>query len=76
MEVGIGFDAKGGFLKTMDGLPLATINDNPNLTRILMEKNGEKAADVWQDNGSNVEHFRVSNIDKIMAFDCGFFQLK
>ena len=76
MDVGIGFDAKGSFFKTMDGLPLATINESPNLTRIVTEKNGEKAAEVWQDDGSNVEHFRVSNIDKMMAFDCGFFQLR
>ena len=76
MEVGIGFDAKGSFFKTMDGLPLATINETLNLTRVVMEKNGEKVAEVWQDDGSSVEHFRASNIDKIMAFDCGFFQLR
>ena len=76
MEVGIAFDAKGSFLKTMDGLPLATINEAPNLTGVVIEKNAEKAADVWQVAGSNTEHFRVSNIDKIMAFDCGFFELK
>jgi hypothetical protein len=76
MEIGVGFDSKGNFLKTMDGLPLATINESPNLTRVVMEKDGEKAADVWQDDGTNVEHLRVSNIDKIMAFDCGFFDLR
>jgi hypothetical protein len=76
MELGVGFDSKGSFFKTMDGLPLATISDSPNLTRIVMEKNGEKAADVWQGAGSGAEHLRVSNIDKMMAFDCGFFELK
>jgi hypothetical protein len=76
MDVGVGFDGKGSFLKTMDDLPLATISESPNLTRVVIEKNGEKAADVWQDDGSNVEHLRVSNIDKMMAFDCGFFELK
>ena len=76
MELGVGFDAKGSFFKTTDGLPLATINESPNLNRVVMEKNGEKAADVWQADASKVEHLRVSNIDKIMAFDCGFFQLR
>jgi hypothetical protein len=76
MELGVGFDAKGSFLRTMDGLPLATITESPNLARVVMEKNGEKAADVWQDNGTSVEHLRVSNIDKIIAFDCGFFELR
>ena len=76
MDLGVGFDSKGSFLKTMDGLPLATINDSPSLTRIVIEKNGEKAADIWQDAGSGPEHLRVSNIDKVMAFDCGSFELK
>jgi hypothetical protein len=76
MEVGVGFDPKGSFFKTMDGLPLATISETSNLNRIVMEKNGEKTADIWQTDESNVEHLRVSNIDKMMAFDCGFFQLK
>jgi hypothetical protein len=76
MEIGAGFDPKGSFLKTMDGLPLATIKESPKLTRVVMEKDGEKTADIWQSDESNVEHLRVSNIDKIMAFDCGFFQLR
>ena len=76
MELGVGFDSKGSFLKTTDGLPLATMNDTPNLTRVSVVKEGEKAADIWQDDGSGVEHLRVSNIDKMMAFDCGFFELR
>jgi hypothetical protein len=74
-EIGVGFDSKGSFLKTMDELPLATINEAPSVARVLIGKDGEKAADIWQDDGSNVEHLRVSNIDKMMAFDCGFFEL-
>lgn len=76
VDLSVGFDSKRSFLKTMDGLPLATINEAPNLARVLIEKDGEKTADVWQDDGSNVEHLRISNIDKMMAFDCGFFELK
>jgi hypothetical protein len=76
MELGVGFDSKGSFLKTTDELPLVTISQAPILTRVAIGKNGEKAAEVWQTDGSNVEHLRVSNIDKMMAFDCGFFELK
>lgn len=76
MDVGVGFGANGVFLKTMDDLPLATVNESLTLTRVLILKDGEKAADVWQDDGSNVEHLRISNIDKMMAFDCGFFELR
>jgi hypothetical protein len=76
MDVGVDFGANGVFLKTMDDLPLATISESLSPTRVLISKNGEKAADVWQDDGSNVEHLRISNIDKMIAFDCGFFELK
>lgn len=76
MEVGVGFDEKGSFFKTTDGLPLATINDNANVARVVMGKSGEKAVEVWQQDGSGIEHLRATNIDKMMAFDCGFFQLK
>jgi len=76
VDLTVGFDGKGSFLKTMDGLPLATVNEAPNLVRVSAEKDGEKAANIWQDAGSAVEHLRVSNIDKMMAFDCGFFELK
>jgi hypothetical protein len=76
MDVGVGIDAKGSFFKTTDGLPLATINENPGLSNVVIEKDGDKAANVWQADPSGVEHLRVSNIDKMMAFDCGFFQLR
>src|ERR1700730_17787937 len=80
MDVGVGFDDKGTFLETMDHLPLATIRSFSNVTRIAIVKNSEKTIDVWQDEeqdeAPNVEHLRVSNIDKMMAFDCGDFELK
>jgi hypothetical protein len=76
MELGIGFDAKGTFLKTIDGLPLASLTDAGNVTCVVMKKNGDKATEVWLDDGSTVQHLRVSNIDQMMAFDCGFFELR
>jgi hypothetical protein len=76
VDIGVGFDARGSFLKTMDGLPLCTVSQTPNLVRVLVTKNGEKSVDVWQDDGAVVEELRVWNIDKMMAFDCGDFELK
>jgi hypothetical protein len=76
MDVGVSFGPNGVFLRTMDDLPLATITESLTPTRVLISKDGEKTADVWQVEESNTEHLRVSNIDKMMAFDCGFFQLK
>jgi hypothetical protein len=76
VDLGVAFDNKGSFLRTMDGLPLRTISEAPGVNRVSIMKNGEKSADVWQGVGGDVEQFRLSNIDKIMAFDCGFFELK
>jgi len=76
VDLGVGFDNEDSFLKTTDGLPLCTVSETPNLIRASIKKNGEKSVDVWQDDGAVVEQFRISNIDKMMAFDCGDFELK
>jgi hypothetical protein len=76
LDVTIGLDEKGSFLKTTDGLPLFSVDGAPNLIRAAMTKTGDKSIDVWEDRGTGCEHLRVSNIDKIMAFDCGYFELK
>ena len=76
IDLGIGFDDENSFLKTKDELPLCTVSKTPNLVRALITKSTEKSVDVWQDDGAVVEQFRVSNVDKMMAFDCGDFELK
>lgn len=76
VDLGVGFDQEGSFLKTIDGLPLCTISETPNLIRASIKKNGEKSVDVWQDDGTRIVRFRISNIDKMMAFDCGDLELK
>jgi len=76
VDLGVGFDEEGSFLKTIDGLPLCIIRETPNLIRASIKKNGEKSVDVWQDDGAVVVRFRISNIDKMMAFDCGDLELK
>jgi len=76
VDLGVGFDDEDSFLKTTDGLPLCTISETPNLIRAFIKRNSEKSVDVWQDDGAVVEQFRISNIDKMMAFDCGDFELK
>ena len=46
------------FSRHADGLPLRTISDTPNLTRILMSRPDDKTIDVFQDDGAVVEQFR------------------
>jgi hypothetical protein len=76
VDIGIGFDGDGSYLKTSDDLPLVTVSETPNLIRAGITKKSENAVDVWQDDGTTARQFRISNLDQMMAFDCGEFQLK
>ena len=76
VELGIGFNSEGSYLKTRDGLPLFKISETPNVTRAGIAAKNDNAVDIWQDDGTSVHQFRVSNVDQMMAFDCGEFELK
>ena len=76
VELSVGVDADGSFLKTADGLPLCTISETQELIRGLLSEHGANAVDVFQDDGAVVEQFRVSGADQMMSFDCGGFELK
>ena len=76
IEVAAGFDSDGSYLETADGLPLFTVSESPNLTRVLVVKSGDKSVDIWQDDGSGFHRFRIPHLDKMMAFDCGEFELR
>ena len=76
VEMMIGTDADGSFIKAADGLPLCTISETQNLGRALLTLNGGNTIDVFQDDGAVVEQFRVTGVDQMMSFDCGSFELK
>jgi hypothetical protein len=76
VELAMGFDVDGSFLKTADGLPLCTISETQELTRALLAAHGANGLDVFQDDGAVVEQFRVTGVDQMMSFDCGGFELK
>ena len=76
VEMMIGMDGDGSFIKSADGLPLCTISETQNLTRALLVLRGANALDVFQDDGAVVEQFRISGVDQMMSFDCGGFELK
>ena len=76
LEVAVGLDEDGSFLKAGDGLPLFSISETPKLTRALLALHGPGAVDVFQDDGAVVEQFRVTGVDQMMSFDCGGFELK
>ena len=76
VELSVGMDEDGSFLKTADGLPLQSISETPHLIRVLVSKIADKSIDVFQDDGAVVEQFRISALDQLMAFDCGEIELK
>jgi hypothetical protein len=76
VELAVGFDADGSFLKAADGLPLCSISETPGLVRSLLAAHASNALDVFQDDGAVVEQFRVTGVDQMMSFDCGSFELK
>lgn len=76
VELDMGYDADGSFLKTADGLPLCTISETEELIRALVTSHGANSLDVFQDDGAVVEQFRVLGADQMMSFDCGGFELK
>ena len=76
VDLAAGFDSGGSYLKTSDDLPLFNVNESPNLIRVSIMKDGDKSVDIWQTDGTGSRQFRVSNVDQMMAFDCGEFELK
>ena len=76
IDLAVGFDSDGSYLMTADDLPLFMLSEAPNLLRAFIAKRTEKSVDVWQDDGTSVHQFRISNLDKMMAFDCGELELK
>jgi hypothetical protein len=76
VELAIGFDEDGSFLKASDGLPLFSISETPKLIRGLLAAQSSNVINVFQDDGAVVEQFRVSGVDQMMGFDCGGFELK
>jgi hypothetical protein len=76
IELAVGFDDTASFLTTADGLPLYIISQRAGISAVAIAQNDEKSADVWQTKEAGTEHFRISKLDQMMAFDCGSFDLK
>jgi hypothetical protein len=76
VELAAGFDSNGSYLKTSDDLPLFTVSESPNLIRVSIMKKGDKLVDIWQTDGAAFHQFRILNVDQMMSFDCGEFELK
>ena len=76
IDLVVGFDDENAFLKSGDGLPLVTIAQVGNTRRAWVTQRSDKTLDVFLDNGAGPRQFHVSGASKMMAFDCGEFELK
>ncbi len=74
LDVQIGFDAKGAFLRASDGLPLRTLTETPSLKWAVMGREGGKVVTIFQSDGAVVEEFKVRKLASTMAFDAGDYE--
>jgi hypothetical protein len=77
VDISAGFDDDDVYLQTADGLPLVTVAKRQDAKSVsLAAGRDNKSVIVFLSNGTSVHQAEVSGITKMMAFDCGTFELK
>jgi hypothetical protein len=77
VDIGAGFDDDDVYLQTIDGMPLVTVAKRQDAKTVsLAAGRDNKSVIVFLSDGTNVRQVEVSGITKMMAFDCGTFELK
>ena len=77
VDISAGFDEDDVYLQTTDGLPLLTITKRNDAKEVWVGAGRDnKNVMVFVSNGTNVRQFEVNGVTKMMAFDCGMFELK
>ena len=72
-----GFDKRNAYLKTADGLPLRTIAQTEEIMGdVALLKDNNKSLQFYFRHGEITHEFRITDAEKMMAFDCGTFDLK
>lgn len=72
-----GFDRRNAYLKTADGLPLRTIaQTEETMGDVALLKDSNKSLQFYFRHGEITHEFRITDAEKMMAFDCGTFDLK
>lgn len=75
IELMVGFDAEGSFLRTADGLRLRRLSGTPHLAWVVFGRESRQpSVVVLQGDGAVVEEFRIGAIQEIMTFDAGEYQ--
>ena len=77
VEITIGADEHSAYLKTTDGLPLRTIAQTENIGYdLFLFQRPDKSLTAFLGSGPTIREFHVTGASKMMAFDCGDFELK
>jgi hypothetical protein len=77
VQLTAGWDEEDVLLKTVDGLPLLTIAQAPDIKRVSLMADAEKKMPTIAVETANTNHrFSIAGLSKMMAFDCGEFELK
>jgi hypothetical protein len=77
VDICAGFDDDDVYLQAIDGLPLVTVAKRQDAKSVsLAPGHDTKSVIVFLSDGINVRQVEVSSITKMMAFDCGEFELK
>jgi hypothetical protein len=72
-----GIDDEDALLRTVDGLPLLTVTQAPDLKRVVLASDSDgKNATIFVEAGETTRRFSITGLSKMMAFDCGKFELK
>lgn len=74
-HVNIGYNDRGSFLQTTDGLPLRRITETPHLRWAVIGREGSgKLLTILQSDGAVVEEFKARRLANMMAFDAGDYE--
>jgi hypothetical protein len=78
INVTVSLDDENVFLKTTDGLPFLTIAQTTDRmhTDAALTQGADKSLNVFISEGAMTREFHITGADKMMAFDCGAFDLE
>ena len=77
VDISAGLDDDEAYLQTADGLPLVTVAKREDAKTVWLAGGREnKSVIIFLSNDTNVRELEVNGITKMMAFDCGQFELK
>ena len=78
IDLTAGYDDDSAYIQTTDGLPLVTVTKTSNSldVAVVLDLDRNKSPRMLIRDSATVREFRITGLSKMMAFDCGNFELK